>query len=157
MTARQGCLSSITDNKGDEWKTAFRTMYGHFEYLVMPFGLANAPASFQACINKALAGLLDVICVIYLDHILVYSQDWKSHIEAMKAVLQRLRELKLYVSLKKMQVYDIRGRFSQLYCRQRGRTYRPTQSRDDSLIAGAWECKRHSDIPGFHEFLSTVY
>lgn len=87
--------------KGDEWKTAFRTRYGHFQYHVMPFGLANAPASFQAYINKALVGLLDVICVVYLDDILIYSTDRESHLQATRAVLQRLRDFKLYVNLKK--------------------------------------------------------
>jgi hypothetical protein len=53
----------IRIKKGDEWKTAFRTRYGHFEYLVMPFGLASAPATFQAYINQALQGFLDTICV----------------------------------------------------------------------------------------------
>ena len=52
--------------KGDEWKTAFRTRYGHYEYLVIPFGLANALATFQAYINRALAGLVDSICMVYL-------------------------------------------------------------------------------------------
>ena len=59
----------------DRWKTAFRTRYGHFEYLVMPFGLTNAPATFQACINKALGELVDVICIVYLDDIIIYSRD----------------------------------------------------------------------------------
>ena len=49
----------IRIRRGDEWKTAFRTRYGHFEYTVMPFGLANAPATFQAYINRALAGIVD--------------------------------------------------------------------------------------------------
>jgi len=71
----------IRVNAGDEWKTAFRTRYGHFEYLVMPFGLANAPATFQAYINRALAGLVDTICVVYLDDILIYthSEDLEVH------------------------------------------------------------------------------
>ena len=86
---------------GDEWKTAFRTRYGHFEYQVMPFGLTNAPATFQAYINKALRGLIDVICVVYLDDILIYSEDPAQHWRHVRAVLQRLREFKLYANLKK--------------------------------------------------------
>ena len=57
----------------DQWKTAFRICYGHFEYTVMPFGLTNAPATFQAYIHKALAGFLDIFCIIYLDNILIFS------------------------------------------------------------------------------------
>jgi hypothetical protein len=88
---------------GDEWKTAFRTRYGHFEYLVMPFGLTNAPASFQAYINKALSAYLDHICVVYLDDILIYSYDEEiaTHWRAVRSVLQSLREAELYVNLKK--------------------------------------------------------
>ena len=62
--------------EGDEWKTAFRTRYGHFEYQVMPFGLSNAPASFQCYINKILAEKLDIFVVVYLDHILIYIEDF---------------------------------------------------------------------------------
>ena len=61
--------------KGDEWKTAFRTRYGHFEYQVMPFGLTNAPASFQGYINKILAEKLDIFVIVYLDDILIYTED----------------------------------------------------------------------------------
>jgi hypothetical protein len=77
--------------KGDEWKTAFRTKYGYFEYLVMPFGFINALAIFQAYINHALAGLVDTICVMYLNDILIYSQDRKSHIQAVCEILAKLR------------------------------------------------------------------
>ena len=59
--------------KGDEWKTAFRTRYGHFEYQVLPFGLTNASATFQAYINQALTEKLDVFCIVYLDDILIYT------------------------------------------------------------------------------------
>jgi hypothetical protein len=91
----------IRIRSGDEWKTAFRTRYGHFEYLVMPFGLSNAPATFQAYINQALIGLVDVTCVIYLDDILIFSEDPTEHPEAVRQVLERLRTHRLYVNLKK--------------------------------------------------------
>jgi hypothetical protein len=87
--------------EGDEWKTAFRTRYGHFEYCVLPFGLSNAPATFQAYINQALVGLVDVTCVVYLDDILVFSEDPTEHTAAVHAVLERLRTYKLYANLKK--------------------------------------------------------
>jgi len=61
--------------EGDEWKTAFRTRYGLFEYLVMPFGLRNGPASFQHYINNTLREHLDVFCTAYLDDILIYSDN----------------------------------------------------------------------------------
>ena len=86
---------------GDEWKTAFRTRYGLFEYLVMPFGLANAPATFQAHIHRALAGLVDSICVVYIDDILIYSQNHEQHVRDVRAVLERLQSWGLYAKLSK--------------------------------------------------------
>ena len=85
----------------DIWKTAFRTRYGHFEYTVMPFGLTNAPATFQAYINEALGDLLDVICVVYLDDILIFSKSETEHAEHVRQVLERLRQYSLYVKLSK--------------------------------------------------------
>ncbi|EDN07425.1 hypothetical protein HCAG_03956 [Histoplasma mississippiense (nom. inval.)] len=84
---------------GDEWKTAFRTRYGHFEYLVLPFGLTNAPATFQSYINKALSDILDVYCVAYLDDIVIYSNTLDEHVAHVKNVLERLRRWRLYVKL----------------------------------------------------------
>ena len=59
---------------GDEWKTAFRTRYGHYEFLVVLMGLTNSLATFQAYINKALRGLVDDFCIVYLDDILIFSK-----------------------------------------------------------------------------------
>jgi hypothetical protein len=61
--------------EGNEWKTVFRICYRHFEYCIMPFGLSNTPATFQAYINHILVGLVNVICMVYLDDILIYSED----------------------------------------------------------------------------------
>ena len=73
--------------RGDEWKTAFRTRYGHFEYLVILFRLANAPATFQAYINRALIGLVDVTCVVYLDDILIFLETPADYWRYVKEVL----------------------------------------------------------------------
>ena len=92
----------IRIKKGDEWKTAFRTRYGHFEYCVMPFGLSNAPASFQAYINKALALKLDVFCIVCLDDILIYTeQKGKAHEDSVRWVLEQLRKHGLFSNLQK--------------------------------------------------------
>lgn len=86
---------------GDEWKTAFRTRYGLFEYLVLPFGLSNAPSTFQAYINYALKGLLDDICIVYLDDILIYSDSLEQHRRHVRAVLERLQQHELFANLGK--------------------------------------------------------
>jgi hypothetical protein len=87
--------------KGDEWKTAFRTRYGLFEYLVMPFGLCNAPGTFQAMINKVLQELLDEGVIVYIDDILIYSEDEETHVVLVKKVLEKLRINHLCASIKK--------------------------------------------------------
>jgi hypothetical protein len=76
--------------KGEEWKTAFRTRYGHYEYRVMPFGLTNAPATFQALINDVLRQHLDIFVIAYLDDILIYSENEQEHIEHVQIVLECL-------------------------------------------------------------------
>ena len=71
--------------EGNEWKTAFRTQYGHFKYQVMPFGLSNAPSTFQEYVNKILAEKLDIFVVVYLDDILIYTKDPRQpHVEAVR-------------------------------------------------------------------------
>ena len=87
--------------EGDEWKTAFRTRYGHFEYLVLPFGLTNAPATFQSYINRALRGLVDDFCVVYLDDILVFSKSEKEHRRHLEQVVERLERVGLYANTRK--------------------------------------------------------
>ena len=71
----------------------------------MLFRLTNIPATFQAYINKALLGLLDIIYIVYLNNIIVYFNDYKVYIYYMRMVLKRLREYKLYINLKKYLFY----------------------------------------------------
>jgi hypothetical protein len=87
--------------EGHEWKTAFRTRYGAFEYLVMPFGLTNAPAAFQFFMNDIFHDLVDVCVVVYLDDILIFSDDESKHEEHVKTVLQRLRDSHLHIKPEK--------------------------------------------------------
>ncbi|GBG80829.1 hypothetical protein CBR_g31385 [Chara braunii] len=75
----------------DRYKTAFKTRYGHFEWVVMPFGLTNAPATFQAAMTTEFCDLLDRSVLIYLDDILVYSRTLDEHITHLRAVVNRLR------------------------------------------------------------------
>ena len=82
-------------------KTAFRTRYGHYEFLVMPFGLTNAPAEFMDLMNRVFRPYLDQFVVVFIDDILVYSRDEQEHEQHLKIVLQTLREKKLYAKLSK--------------------------------------------------------
>jgi len=91
--------------KGDEWKTAFWTRYGAFEWSVMPFGLTNTLASFQRFMNDLFSDLLDVCIVVYLDDILIYSDDIMQHWEHIKEVLKRLRKAGLYAKVEKCEFH----------------------------------------------------
>jgi hypothetical protein len=86
---------------GDEWKTAFRTRYGSFEYLVMPFSLTNAPATFQYFMNDVFADMTDIFVVVYLDDILIFSDNLEEHRIHVRKVLQRLRDYNLHAHPKK--------------------------------------------------------
>jgi hypothetical protein len=87
--------------EGDEWKTAFRTRFGLFEWLVTPFGLANAPSTFQRYINWVLRDLLDDCCSAYIDDIIIYSKDKKQHRKHVEEVLKRLQAAGLQCDIDK--------------------------------------------------------
>ncbi len=87
--------------QGDEWKTAFRTRYRHFEYLAMPFSLTNAPATFQAFINYVLREYLDKFCLTYLDDILIFSKSIDKHAKHVRSVLDKSRAASLYCKVEK--------------------------------------------------------
>ena len=76
--------------KGNEWKTAFQTRYGSFKWLVMPFRLTNRPAAFQRFMNDIFGDLLDQCVVVYLDDILIYSDNPEQHTKHVWEVLWRL-------------------------------------------------------------------
>lgn len=97
----RGAYTHIRIAQGDEWKTAFRTRYGHFEYLIMPFGLTNAPASFQSLMNDLFRDMFDICVIIYLDDILIFSSTLEEHRKHVLEVLKRLQQHRLYAKVEK--------------------------------------------------------
>ncbi|XP_074270953.1 uncharacterized protein LOC141594864 [Silene latifolia] len=89
----------------DILKTAFRSRYGHYDYVVMPFGLTNAPAVFMDLLNRIFSPFLDRFVVIFNDDILVYSKTKEEHEEHLKLVMQTLRDNQLYVKLSKCEFW----------------------------------------------------
>ncbi len=87
--------------EGDEWKTAFSTTSGHYEYLVMPFGLANSPSVFQSFMNDVFRDMLDRWVIVYIDNILIYSNTLEEHIRHVRLVLKRLMQYQLYAKAEK--------------------------------------------------------
>jgi hypothetical protein len=71
----QNAYHQIAITKGDRWKITFHICYGYFKYYIMPFGLTNSLTIFQTYINKAFNGLVDIICVVYFNNILIYSKN----------------------------------------------------------------------------------
>ena len=90
----------------DIQKTAFVTRYGAFEYLVMPFGLCNAPATFQRVMNTILRDGLDRFVLVFLDDILIFSRTREEHEQHIRAVLDRLRSEKFFCRVKKCEFYQ---------------------------------------------------
>ena len=89
----------------DVRKTAFRTRYGHYEFLVMPFGLTNAPAAFMDLMNMVFNPYLDTFVIVFIDDILVYSRSEEEHAEHLRIVLQTLRDKQLYAKFSKCEFW----------------------------------------------------
>src|ERR1700719_2520726 len=89
----------------DVHKTAFRTRYGHFEYLVMPFGLTNAPATFMHLMQQTFRAYLDDFVIVFIDDILIFSKSLEEHRQHVRTVLQILRKNKLYATASKCEFF----------------------------------------------------
>eukprot|EP00833_Pecoramyces_ruminatium_P015893 jgi/Orpsp1_1/1189925/evm.model.d7180000075497.1 len=100
-----GAYNLIRIKEGDQFKTAFRTRFGHYEYEVMPFGLTNAPATFQHFLNDILAPVLDEFAFAYIDDILIFSKTFEEHVDHVRQVLNILLKNKLFCKLKKCEFF----------------------------------------------------
>lgn len=104
-------FNEIRVREGDEHKTAFLTRYGLYEYLVMPFGLCNAPATFQSYINSVLRPFLDTFCTAYLDDVLVYSSSRTEHVKHVNLVLEALQKAGLFLDIDKSEFFTTRVKY----------------------------------------------
>ena len=92
-------------------KTAFRTRYGHYEYLVILFGLTNAPTIVMDFMNRVFRPYLDQFVVVFIDDILIYSKTREEHKQHLRIVLQILKKKQLYAKLAKYEFWLSEVRF----------------------------------------------
>ena len=139
---------------GNEWKTAFRTRYGSYEWLVMPFGLTNVPSAFQRFVNTVFADMLDVTIIVYLDDILIYSDNLEDHKKHVREVLRCLRKHGLYAKPEKCKFHTDTTEYLG-YCLSPAGL---TMAQNKVNIIRDWpEPRKVKDIPQFRQFLSSLY
>ena len=110
LDLKSGCWQ-VEVHPSDREKTAFSTEKGLWQFKVMPFGLCNAPATFEHLMEKVLAGLPLTVCLIYLDDILVPGHTFEDHIKNLRVVLLRLREAKLKLFSMKCTLFQRKVKF----------------------------------------------
>ncbi len=102
----RGAYNLVHIQKGDEWKTKFKTCYGHFEYVMMPFGLTNTPIIFQHLMNDVFCEYLDDFVVCYIDDIFIFSKNMADHEHHVRLVLEKLQEVGHNAKLEKCEFHQ---------------------------------------------------
>jgi len=97
---------NIRIREGDKWKTIVSTKLGTYEYLVMPFGLCNAPVAFQRWINEVLIEHIDMCCIVYLHEVLIYSNTLQLHREDVSHILKAIRKSGMKVKPSKCEFHQ---------------------------------------------------
>ena len=134
----------------DRHKTAFRTRDGLYDFLVMPFGITSAPATFQRCMDTVISDLLWKKVMVYLDDIIIYSETWQEHLATLAEVLRRLRSAGLKASAGKCAF----GQTSMQYLR-----HIVTQDGvlpDESNITAIMNCRPPATLTKLRSFVGMV-
>ena len=97
--------NQVRINDEDIHKTTFETRYGNYKFVVVPFGLTNAPATFMCLMNSVFSRYLDKFVISFLDDILIYSKNEEEHEENLRSTLQLLKEHQMYAKLSKCDFY----------------------------------------------------
>ena len=97
----KSCYYQIRIQEGDEWKTAFKTKFGLYEWLVMPMGSSEAPNTLMRVMHYVLRKYIGICVVVYFDDILVFSKSLEDHVTHLRDVLQVLRNEHLYANMEK--------------------------------------------------------
>ncbi len=143
--------------EGDEWKTDFSTTSGHYEYLVMPFGLANSPSVFQSFMNDFFCDMLDRWVILYIDDILIYSNILEEHIRYVRSVLKRLMQYQLYAKAEKCEFHQTITSFLGYVISQEG------VAMDERKVKAVLEWPQPQTVKelqrflGFSNFVQSIY
>jgi len=132
---------------GDEWKTTLTTKYGTYEYLVMLFGLTNAPAAFQRWINKTLQSYIDICCIVYLDDVLIYSDNQEQQQKDVAAILRAIRQQGMKLRPSKCEFHQRETEYLGFIINNQGVKVDPIKT------AAIWDWKEPTNKKGIQEFM----
>jgi hypothetical protein len=141
----------------DMKKTAFRTHQGLFEFLVMPFGLSNAPAMFQALMNDVLLPFLRWFLLVFFDNNLIYSSSWPEHLRLVRKVFHTLQDHQLMLKRVQVHVWAAVGGLPQPRHLRARRRHGQAEGVGGAGLAGATIGESSTRLPGASRLLPPVH